>query len=219
MKLHKLSMALAIAGVAAISTSAFADDTHNSGFFAGVGAGYNSMNLPSSVTDTDDSGTTTYKLSSKEYMFNIHGGYLFDMGSGFDIGPMLNFAYYGPMNANITSTNDTGLAAGQNIKVNIYNFSLQAVGQYTWQSFFARVNAGEGYFMMRPNDDDFDSHNQWEPVAGLSVGYYFTPAIDVGVFYQHVFGSSHSDGDGVPRMNSVGLSVEYAFGGMNDSAN
>jgi hypothetical protein len=210
MKLHKLSMALAIAGVAAISTAAFAEDTHNTGFFAGVGAGYNNMNLPSSTTVNSIAVTT----SSKKYMFDIHGGYLFDMGSGFDIGPMLNLDYYGPYT--VTATN-----ASASEKFHIYNFNLQAVGQYTWQSFFARVNAGEGYFMIRGNATGggvTENENEWKPVAGLSVGYYFTPAINVGLFYQHVFGSTVSGGELLPHMNSVGLDVEYAFGGMNSTA-
>lgn len=218
MKLQKLTLALAIAGVSAIATAAYADDTHSSGFFAGVGGGYNHMTLPSgNLTFVDDTGATnTVTISSKKYMFDIYGGYLFDMGSGFDIGPVLNFSYYGPYKL---LDNTTG--ASEN--VHIYNINLEAVGQYTWQSFFARVNAGEGYFMLRGSASGSDTHNQsdndneWKPLAGFTAGYYFTPAISAGLYYQHVFGSTLSDDNPMPKMDSVGINVEYAFGGMSGS--
>jgi hypothetical protein len=217
MKLRTLSLALALAGVAAISSAAYADDSHSSGFFTGVGAGYNHMTLPSgSISFVDDGVTNTVTASSKKYMFDIYGGYLFDMGSGFDLGPMLNFSYYAPYKLSDTT--------GATENVHIYNFNFEAAGQYTWQSFFARVNAGEGYFSVKGSASGTDTNNQsdndhvWKPLAGFTLGYYFTPAINAGLYYQHVFGSSLSDDNPMPKMDSVGISVEYSFGTVGGTA-
>jgi hypothetical protein len=214
MKLRTLSLALTIAGVSAIST-AYADDTHKSGFYAGVSGGYNDMSLPANYTDSTDGAIT---FSNKKYMFGLHGGYFFDLGSGFDVGPAITANYYGPAEAN--SANNGYMT------IHDYSIGLQATGQYTWQSFFARAHVGESYFFLRGeptnSNNAGDNENQWKPVAGLSIGYYFTPSINVGLFYDHVFGSNmgtHSDVISQPSMNSLGLSLEYAFGGIGDSSN
>ena len=217
MKLQKLTLALAIAGVSAIATAAYADDTHNSGFFAGLEGGYNNTTLPNAQTSTDpDLGNISF--SSKKYMFGVHGGYLFDMGSGFDIGPMLSINYYGP--TTVYTTLDG------NMHISDYSIGLQATGQYTWQSFFARGNFGESYFMMRSSpssnsDEPGSSKNQWKPVAGLTLGYYFTPSLSANMFYSHVFGSSPGadySSFSQPKMDSVGVGVEYAFGTIGGTA-
>ncbi len=216
MKRHSLYTALALAGAVALSSIAYADDTHYSGFFLGAGGGYNKPDLPgSSFSVTNGTSTNTVTATSSKYMFDVYGGYLFDMGSGFDLGPLLAFNYFSPY----TVTKSTSVDE----KTNIYNVSLEVVGQYTWQSFFTRVGVGEGYFRTHGNQSSGSSNllaneTQWTALAGATVGYYFTPSFDVGVFYQHVFGSTVGGGNTIPRMNSLGLSVEYVFGGMGSSA-
>jgi hypothetical protein len=142
-------------------------------------------------------------------MFKVYGGYFFDLGSGFDLGPVLAFNYFGPTSAQ--NTNGSG-----SDQMDIYNFNLQAALQYNWQSFFVRGQAGEGYFRLSEDSNDAStaSTSEWKPMAGLSAGYYFTPEFNAGIFYQHVFGSTISQGELLPVMDSIGISVEYAFGGF-----
>ncbi len=210
MKLRSLSVALAVAGASMLCASAYADELHNSGFFLGAGVGYNHQTLPSGnvVYNNSDGTTTTFNnFSAKKYMFKIDGGYLFDLGSGFDLGPILSFNYFGP-----TSAQDTDGSGSD--KMDIYNLNLQAALQYNWQSFFVRAQAGEGYFRLveDSNDASTASTSEWKPMAGLSAGYYFTPEFNAGIFYQHVFGSTVAQGELLPVMDSIGISVEYAFG-------
>jgi len=218
MKLHKLLVSLAIAGISTFGLTAYADASdHDSGFYIGIAGGYNHLSKPhgKTFTYTTSTGTadTAMGVGKTSYSLNTHMGYLFNVGSGFDVGPELGFTYYGDYKLKNTATSVTNA-------YNLYAINLNATGQYTWQSFFARVNGGADFFWVTSGTafETSSTHKSiTEADAGATLGYYFTPCVDAGVYYQHIFGSNHLDklDHLVPSMDSAGLSLEYAFGSMN----
>ena len=204
-------VALAVAAALSFGVSAAYATQTDGGFFIGAKGGYNSMDYP---TDSGTFGvdTSTGKLS--KYMADVHVGYLWPVADVFQLGAQLGYSYYGKYEITETSSSDVAT-----IKTSSIN--LELVGQWNIQQFFVQARAGAGN--VRPSisgttDQDVTVKSAWDPMAGLSAGYFFTDNFSAEVYVDHVFGKNYSNfsdmdltGIKPASMNSAGLGVTYSF--------
>jgi len=220
--MKKLIITAIAAAVVATCGSVYA--TNASGFFLGLGGGYNNADLPTgSQTFSPLAFPYTVTASKQKFFLNANAGYLFAIGkSGFDVGPQIGYTYYGNYKL---SERTVGIAtvSGHN-KTTIQSINFKLDGRYTIDSFFLGANAGIGDFLLHSSGElsDNSSHvyvpsngNSWDFMSGASLGYNITKNVSVEATYEHVFGQdikmNDTNTNKAPTMNMFGGAVTVYF--------
>lgn len=214
--------ALAVAAALSFGVTAAYASQSEGGFSIGVKGGYNDMSVPTaSQTYTDIFNGDTVNVSEKKdkYMADIHVAYLWPVADTFQLGGQLGYSYYGKYKTTVTEGSDSTEATAK-----FFDPNLQLVGQWNIQQWFLQARAGVGYFKPTvsngsDNDVTYETKSTWDPVAGISGGYFFTDNFSAEVFYDHVFGTNYNSASNLnsdtsnkpPTMNSAGIGITYSF--------
>lgn len=224
MRLSRLFCSLSLLGLAALGLNAYAE--HATGFYLEGQGAWDLMNSPklSSASVTDSSSHSyTVNSSRTSYMVGAGVGYLFNLNPAFDLGPELGYNYYGnykfegasPTTGSITHTIDS--------------WNAYVVAHYFWEQMLIGGRLGIGYFPGHTSGsltngsntvNGLLSHSEINPIAGLNLGYAFTPQFSVSLTCDYVFGSkidaSNWQNNKAPSMTLIGLGLAYAFGNVVD---
>jgi len=234
-KLLALSL-ISLTSFSYFSSLAFADDvnaanTPTNQIYLGIeggGAdtGFNLNNYKNYVSSNNPGETQSYTLTNNNFYGDIHAGILFPVADVISMGGQLGYQQFGTHSAE-TSANDgtTYLSSKESEKIS--DFNAKAVIQTVYNNFFASLNTGLGYFMIKNSGEitDFsngmpgvttpapESKNSVHILAGAELGYNFSEHFNTYISYEHVFGTdTHGDfSNKVPTMDTLGLGVNYIF--------
>jgi len=210
----------AAAGVAALglSTASFAA----AGAYVGVKGGYNNMEVTTGSATLNGTGVS---VSTDDYFYNIHAGYLFPVAPQMFLGPQIGYTRYGNYKVdgkgNFTSSMKEEISGINLLLVGQYDFSNQFYLQGRIGAEYAKMQGSGGLDAAGITQLGNVSKNQILPTAGISVGYYFLPQLSGALTYDHLFGKNYNDNYGesdggnnndvIPAMDSLGVSVSYHF--------
>ncbi|RNC78972.1 outer membrane beta-barrel protein [Piscirickettsia salmonis] len=129
-------------------------------------------------------------------------GYNYDINDMFGLGAELGYGYYGKTSFKVGGVDKDYKSTG-----------IDVVVVPTWHinsQFDVFAKAG---LMRQKLSGDAIGDTGTKVLAGLGAGYNLTPALQVNLTYQHVFGEDMDNGttQGVPSIDSVFAGVRYTF--------
>ncbi|ODN42316.1 outer membrane protein [Piscirickettsia litoralis] len=195
--IKKTLIAAAVIGSMGVTAAAFAQ----TGVYVEGQAGYTlqrKMNVP----------TATNK-DRKKIGGRVAIGYNYDINDMFGLGAELGYGYYGKTSYTVPGV--TGDATAKST-----GFDLVVVP--TWHinpQFDLFAKAGLMREKLSGEDAAHGDNTATKVVAGLGAGYNITPALQINMTYQHVFGNNMDNGatsdSDVPSIDSVFAGVKYTF--------
>ena len=227
MKISKILLSTAV--LASLSIIAFADDVNaanvkSNQIYVGAEAGAGDMGFDlNKYKSYALANNGSYDIKQNNFYGAIHAGMLFPVTDALSLGGQVGYQMFGDHSAEASETiGNTTNSSKESEKIS--DFNAVAVIQGTYDNFFANVNGGLGYFMVRNSGSITNyntgavsvapkSKNSVEPIAGLEAGYNFTDHFNTYLAYNHVFGSNTNNdfSNKVPTMNTFGLGVNYVF--------